>query len=99
MADAFVLGGGPENASAKADPTGSQFRGADADHAARGHIDRKMRAHALRAIAEADFLVSVQAVTNLAPAPIMSRDPHLLVITKTDLAPFERDNLDQTALA
>ncbi|HZK79495.1 MAG TPA: GTPase [Humisphaera sp.] len=89
LADAVVLGGAPEDASANADPTGSQFRGADADNAARGHIDQKMREHALRAIAEADYVVSVQAVTDLAPAPIMSRDPHLVVITKTDLAPFE----------
>jgi tRNA modification GTPase len=50
-------------------------------------IERQMRERALRAAAEADFVVLVQDATDPAPPPDAGRTPDLVVRTKSDLAP------------
>ena len=51
-------------------------------------IDRKMRQHALRTIAEADLVVMAKSVVDRSPPLKLPRDPDLLVNTKIDLTPM-----------
>jgi tRNA modification GTPase len=52
-------------------------------------IARQMRARALRAIEEADYVVLVRDATDQRPTIDLSREPDLIVRTKSDLVPPE----------